>query len=106
MKIKAGKLDRIPRLYSDELMHVISAMLSQDPTKRPSAEQLLNHEYISIRIQEKKQFDRYTKLKRKELEYQHKLEQVKPQEMQAEKKLADLAEKEASLQKWALQLDK
>ena len=38
MKIKAGKLDRIPRCYSEELMTCIRAMLQQDPDKRPSAE--------------------------------------------------------------------
>lgn len=68
VKIKSGKLDRIPRCYSDNLMQCIHAMLQQDPDRRPSADQLLEHEQIAIRIQEKSQFDRYSKLKRKEAE--------------------------------------
>jgi hypothetical protein len=40
MKIKSGKLDRIPSIYSDDLMSVIGAMIQQDPDKRPSVDQL------------------------------------------------------------------
>ena len=43
MKIKSGKLDRIPSLYSDDLMTVIQSMIQQDPDRRPSVDDLLQH---------------------------------------------------------------
>merc|ERR1712176_848277 len=66
MKIKAGKLARIPPQYSDELMGFIQCMLCQDPEQRPSTHDLLQHEYVGIRIQESKQKDKYLRLKRRE----------------------------------------
>ena len=53
-KIKEGKIERIPKMYSDELMGVITAMLQQSHSKRPNCDQLLEHEYIAIRNIEKK----------------------------------------------------
>lgn len=41
-KIKAGKIERIPAMYSDELMDVISSMIMQDPDRRPSVDQLMS----------------------------------------------------------------
>ena len=41
MKIKAGKVDRIPTQYSDELFKVISSMMSVEKDKRPSVEDLM-----------------------------------------------------------------
>ena len=105
MKIRSGKLDRIPPNYSDELMHFISAMLMQDPEKRPSTETLLTHEYVSIRIQERKQVDKYIRLKRKEADLNQKIESIKKKDEALEIKLIELAEKEAQLQKQALMLD-
>ena len=42
IKIKAGKYERIPNRYSDELQRVIQWMLSQNPSDRPSVDDLLN----------------------------------------------------------------
>jgi serine/threonine protein kinase len=42
MKIKSGKLERVPSKYSDELWRVIQWTLSIDQTKRPNVEDLLN----------------------------------------------------------------
>ena len=53
-KIKEGKIERLPKIYSDELMVLITAMLQQSHTNRPNCDQLLEHEYIAIRILEKK----------------------------------------------------
>ena len=38
MKIKSGKLDRIPAMYTDELMKIIQSMIQQDPEKRPTVD--------------------------------------------------------------------
>jgi serine/threonine protein kinase len=42
MKIKSGKLERVPSKYSDELWRVIQWTLSIDQVKRPNVEDLLN----------------------------------------------------------------
>ena len=80
MKIKAGRLDRIPAQYSDELMGFITAMLSQDPEQRPGTHELLQHDYVAIRIQESKQKEKYLRLKRKETDLAQKMEQLKKKE--------------------------
>ena len=95
MKIKSGKLNRIPAQYSDELMAFIRAMLSQDPEERPSTHELLKHEYVAIRIQESRQKEKYLRLKRRETEIHNKIEQLKKKEEAVETKLVELAEKEA-----------
>lgn len=41
VKIKAGKIQRLPEPYSDELNHAVRSMLCLDPIKRPSVEDLL-----------------------------------------------------------------
>jgi len=41
VKIKAGKVQRLPEPYSDELNHAVRSMLCLDPNKRPSVEDLL-----------------------------------------------------------------
>lgn len=69
-------------------------MLQQDPNRRPSADQLLEHEQIAIRIQEKAQVDKYARLKRKEVELTQKLESLKPADAQIDKQLKDLIERE------------
>lgn len=40
-KIRSGKLDRIPKQYSDELMDIITVMLHQKAETRPAVSQLL-----------------------------------------------------------------
>jgi len=40
MKIKSGKLDRIPAMYTDDLWRVITSMIQQDPDRRPSVDEL------------------------------------------------------------------
>ena len=54
MKIKSGKLDRIPNEYTEDLWGVILSMIKQDPDKRPSVDELQSHSQIQIRLKEKK----------------------------------------------------
>jgi len=42
MKIKAGKFERIPNRYSEELHRVVSWMLTQSTNERPSVDDLMN----------------------------------------------------------------
>ena len=53
LKIRDGKYERVPELYSEELMRVITWMIKKDPKERPSVEDLLNLPNVSIRLREK-----------------------------------------------------
>jgi hypothetical protein len=55
---------------------------------------LIEHEQIAIRIQERAQIEKYSKLKRKELELQQRIEALKPSEQLLDKQLAELASRE------------
>jgi len=68
MKIKAGKFERIPLKYSEELHRVISWMLCQNHQERPSVEDLMNIPQISLRIRDKKSQETCLVLKKKEEE--------------------------------------
>jgi hypothetical protein len=47
MKIKSGKIERIPSQYSDELFKVIQSMMNLDKDRRPAVEDLMAHPKIS-----------------------------------------------------------
>ena len=53
-KIRAGKFNRLPEKYSEELSRVIRWMLSIKPEERPNIDDLLNVPQISLRIREKR----------------------------------------------------
>ena len=53
-KILAGKIERIPERYSEDLQEVIQQMLNVDSTKRPSVEELIKLPKIKLRINERK----------------------------------------------------
>jgi len=84
MKIKAGKIERLPSRYSEELQRVVLWMLTVNSNKRPSVEDLLNIPQISLRLREKKLRDTHVSLKKRE-------EEAKSREK-------DLLEKEKSIQ--------
>ena len=42
MKIKAGKYERIPARYSEELSRVVDWMLNQAYMERPNVEDIMN----------------------------------------------------------------
>ena len=81
MKIKDGKITRIPKQYSDDLQNIIRSMLNIDPDKRPSVQELIsNNPKISIKIREMKVKDmvedyhkREEALTRKEKEFKGKI---------------------------------
>jgi len=49
-KILKGKTPPMPTHYSQELQDIIKAMLSYDPTQRPSASRILRHAFIKKHI--------------------------------------------------------
>jgi NIMA (never in mitosis gene a)-related kinase 2 len=50
IKIKSGKVERIPQRYSEDLWRMIQAMLCVDPEKRVNIQELLSFPNINIRI--------------------------------------------------------
>jgi serine/threonine protein kinase len=53
MKIKDGKINRIPKQYSDDLQNIIKSMLSIDQDQRPSIQELVaNTPRINIKVRE------------------------------------------------------
>lgn len=97
-KIKSGQLDRIPSTYTDDLMNVIQSMIQQDPEKRPSADDILQHPQISVRSKDKKHKEYYANLKKKEGELEKKEKVIKEKYEDNIKKLKELKEKEERLQ--------
>ena len=105
MKIKSGKLDRIPAVYSDDLMTVISAMIQQDPDKRPSVLQLQQHQQIQVRLKEAKLRQVKDQLKRKEIDLNKKEEAVKERDAEILNKRQALKEKEEMLKALERQIE-
>jgi len=50
IRINTGKLQRIPSKYSDSLWLLIQSMLDKEPSKRPSAENLLASKNVSLTL--------------------------------------------------------
>jgi len=51
-KIKAGVYSPLPGNYSEGLKSIINKCLTKNPSLRPSAESLLNHPLIALKVQE------------------------------------------------------
>lgn len=49
-KVCIGIFERIPMIYSNDLANMISMFLKVDPTKRPSAEDILSNSLIQRRF--------------------------------------------------------
>lgn len=52
-KIIKSDIERIPERYSEDLYHVISWMLSKEPVKRPSVDELMEIPKIKLRLNER-----------------------------------------------------
>ena len=50
-KVKLGKFDRIPGIYSHELAHMINLMLKTNPSERISSEDIINHKEFKKRLE-------------------------------------------------------
>ena len=105
-KIKLGKIDRIPSLYSDEIFSVVQSMIALDQHARPSVKNLMKHPRISFVI-------RQLEVRRKEGDVLRKQDAVTQLEQtykdmcdQFGKKEAQLEEKKANLAKMQEQLQR
>ena len=77
MKIRAGKFDRLPIRYSEELQKLIEIMLNANPERRPSAENLLKFPLFDMRIKEKRLREKLVQVKQIEEEIKRKEEELK-----------------------------
>ena len=87
LKIKAGKVNPLPKQFSFELNNVIMWMLSVNMNNRPSIDDLINYPPVHVRIRERKLKDYYLKIKKLE-------DNVKEREKSLIEKEKSLSEKE------------
>ena len=92
-KILAGKIERIPQRYSEDLQEVIQQMLNVDPEKRPSVESLIKLPKIKLRINERKMRDQYAKLKYKEQKIDKRAQELKLKSQEIKAREKAIAEK-------------
>jgi len=97
LKIKSGKFDRIPIMYSEDLQRVIQFMLSINQNERPTAEELLKIPHVNLRVKEKRMKDKASQLKHKEKEVKKKEEELRVFEANLDQKQKELKEKELKL---------
>lgn len=102
VKIRAGKVEKLPTRYSEELQRVVNWMLSLDPNLRPSVEDLLNLPQISLRIREKKLRENQLALKKKEEELKKKEAEINAIEEENRLKRLELDERENKLRELEL----
>jgi len=98
IKIKAGKFERLPIRYSDDLQKLIEAMLNVNPDRRPSVEDLLTIPQVAMRIKEKRVRDRLSQIKQTEADLQKKEEDLKQLESNLSKKEEELRQLEQRIQ--------
>ena len=68
LKIKSGKIEKIPEIYSHNLEKIILWMMNVEQDKRPSIKDIMAIPEVNIRIKEKKIKEGYQKLKKYESE--------------------------------------
>ena len=97
VKIRAGKFDRLPTRYSDELQRVIVWMLNLDSNLRPSVDELLSLPQVSLRLRERKLRETQNSLKKREEELKKKEAEIIQMETENRNKRLELEERENKL---------
>ena len=97
VKIKAGKFERVPLRYSEELQRVVGWMLAQNPQERPAVEDLLNIPQVSLRIRDKKLQEAFHALRKKEDELRAWEARLEDRETQLQERESQLCERDALL---------
>ena len=68
LKIKSGKVEKIPDIYSGNLKKIISSLMNLNPDKRPNINQIVNLQEVNDILKEKNIRDNFQKLKKYESE--------------------------------------
>ena len=97
LKIKSGKVDKLPDKYSDNLCKVIFWMMNVDQEKRPTIKDLIMIPEVNIRIKERKIKEGYQKLKKYENELKIKEESLVEKEKKLKMKEKFLDEREKNI---------
>jgi NIMA (never in mitosis gene a)-related kinase 2 len=97
VKIRAGKFEKLPSRYSDELQRVTIWMLNVDWNSRPSVDDLLSLPQVSLRLREKKLRENQISLKKKEEELKKKEAEIAQLEEENRLKRIELEERENKL---------
>jgi NIMA (never in mitosis gene a)-related kinase len=79
MKIKEGKFERLPALYSESLHKTVNWMLQRDPEKRPSVRDLVKMPHLAPQLNEGRL-----------AVYEMKMKVLKQQNAKMQSKMADL----------------
>ena len=97
LKIKSGKVDKLPSNYSENLCKTILWLMNVDQNKRPTIKEIISIPNIVIRIKEKKVKDGYIKLKKYENELKIREENIIEKEKQIKVREKFLDEREKNL---------
>lgn len=92
-KILAGKINRIPERYSEDLQSVIQWMLKVDAKERPTVEELIKIPKINLRIHERKKRDELQRLMHRETKLDKREKDLEQRQAQLEKRSKELREK-------------
>ena len=93
-KIRAGKFERLPLRYSEELQKVLESMLRTEPTQRADIEEILRVPQIALRVDEKNLKEKYYNLKKKEEALVEREQKIMEAEKQLEEEKQHLEQKE------------
>ena len=99
LKIKSGKVENIPEIYSKNLEKIILWMMNVEQDKRPSIRDIITIPEVNIRIKEKKIKDGYQKLKKFEIELKLREENLIEEEKKLKMKEKFLEEREKNILK-------
>ena len=97
LKIKSGKVDKIPEIYSQNLEKIILWMINIDQNNRPNIRDIISFPEVSIRIKEKKIKDGYQKLKKLENELKLREDNLIEEEKKLKMKEKFLDEREKNI---------
>ena len=97
LKIKSGKVDKIPEIYSQNLEKIILWMINIDQNNRPNIRDIISFPEVSIRIKEKKIKDGYQKLKKLENELKLREDNLIEEEKKLKMKEKFLEEREKNI---------
>lgn len=95
VKIKEGKIGKIPSHYSKDLQTVIEKMLKVDPSERPSIEDLINkNSSINVKVRELKVKEKINAIIEKEKLLENKEKELQEISTMLEKRIIAVEERE------------
>ena len=97
LKIKSGKIEKIPEIYSHNLEKIILWMMNVEQDKRPSIKDIMAIPEVNIRIKEKKIKEGYQKLKKYESELKMREDNLIEEEKKLKMRAKFLDEREKNL---------